>query len=129
MLNFVKALLDMQSYDAGEYAWEDLVSSPPLPTSLPHAEALYDFSRKLTTTEIGSWLLRAFLQMGQMLGMHLMRRHTTQVTYRVYAEEMSARVINAFCERADGRLVYGVKQPNAYTRLHFGWHRQGYVLL
>jgi radical SAM superfamily enzyme YgiQ (UPF0313 family) len=120
VLNVVKALLDMQPHGAGEYAWEALVFSPALPASLPHAEARYIFSCKLTATEIGSWLLRAFLQTGQLLGMHLVRRHAAQVTYGVYAEETSAPVINAFFQRADSRLVYGVKQPYAFTRLHFG---------
>ncbi|HEY7493634.1 MAG TPA: cobalamin-dependent protein, partial [Candidatus Tectomicrobia bacterium] len=125
VLNVVKALLDMQPHGADEYAWEELISSPTLPADLPHAEARYAFSRKLTTTEIGSWLLRAFLQTGQLLGMHLVRRNSTQVTYGVYAEETSAPVIKAFWERADGRPVYGVKQPRVFTRLHFGAHQQG----
>jgi hypothetical protein len=120
VLNVVKALLDMQPHGVGKYAWEDLVSSPALPVSLPCAGVRYDFSRKLTTTEIGSWLLQAFLQTGQLLGMRLVHRHAAQVTYGVYAEETSAPVISAFCQRANSRLVYGVKQPHAFTRLHFG---------
>ena len=117
VLNFVKARLDAQPGEAGEYAWEELTAIPSLLIGLPHVDTLYHVPRKLTAVEIGGWLLRAFLQAGHILGVQLVRRSATQVTYRVYEETSSALVIKAFRKQAVGRAVYGVKQPGAWTRL------------
>jgi hypothetical protein len=117
VLNFVKACLDVQPGGAGEYRWEDLAAFPHLLPSLPRIDTLYQVPRKLTATEIGAWLLQAFLQEGHILGLRLVRRDATQVTYRVYEEESSASVLEAFRRQAAGRPVYGVKQPRAWTRL------------
>jgi radical SAM superfamily enzyme YgiQ (UPF0313 family) len=117
VLNFVKARLDAQPGGTGEYAWDDLATVPGLLTGLPHIDILYHVPRKLTTVEIGNWLLRAFLHTGRLLGLHLVRRDATRVAYRVYEEMSSAPVIEAFREQAAGRAVYGVKQPRAWTRL------------
>ncbi len=117
VLNFVKARLDAQPGAAGEYAWEQLGELPALPVDVPHVDTQYAFPRKLTEAEIGSWLLRAFLQEGRMLGMRVVRRIATQVTYGVYEEASSASVLQAFREHAGGRQVYGVKHPRAWTRL------------
>src|SRR5262249_15452687 len=117
VLNCIKARLDAQPAGAGEYAWEDLAACPsPLP-SLPRADTLYHVPRKLMAAEIGGWLLRAFFQAGQVLGLRVVRREATQVTYRVYEEESSLTVLAAFWTQATGTLVYGVKQPRAWTRL------------
>lgn len=117
VLNFLKARLDAQPGGAGEYAWEDLAAVPSLLTGLPRIETLYHVPRKLTEAEVGGWLLRAFLQEGHVLGLHLVRRDATQVTYRVYEEEASASVIEAFRQQAAGTPMYGVKRPRAWTRL------------
>jgi hypothetical protein len=117
VLNVVKARLDVQPGGAGEYHWEDLVAFPGLLTSLPRADTLYQMPRKLTATEIGGWLLQAFLHEGHILGLRLVRRHATQVTYRVYEEESSVSVLETFRRQAAGRPVYGVKQPRAWSRL------------
>jgi radical SAM superfamily enzyme YgiQ (UPF0313 family) len=119
VLNFVKARLDAQPGGTGEYAWDDLATVPGLLTGLPHIDILYHVPRKLTTVEIGNWLLRAFLHTGQLLGLHLVRRDATRIAYRVYEEMSSAPVIEAFREQAAGRAVYGVKQPRAWTRLPY----------
>ena len=92
------------------------MSFPALPTDPLCLDVLYHFSHKLTAAEIGSWLLQTFLQTGQVLGLRLVRRMAAQVTYRVYEEESSAPVINAFRKRAEGKPVYGVKNPRAFTR-------------
>jgi len=117
VLNFVKARLDVQPGGAGEYTWDDLAPIPSLLPSLPRIDTLYHVPRKLTTAEIGGWLLRAFLQAGHIFGLQLVRRDAAQVTYRVYEEASSADVIESFREQAAGRAVYGVKQPGAWTRL------------
>ena len=117
VLNFVKARLDVQPGGVGEYLWEDLAAFPSLLPSLPCVDTLYQVPRKLTATEIGGWLLRAFLQEGHILGLRLVRRDATQVTYRVYEEASSASVLEAFRMQAAGRPVYGVKQPHAWTQL------------
>ena len=117
VLNFVKARLDVQPGGAGEYALGRPRPFPSLLPSLPRVDTLYHVSRKLTTTEIGGWLLRAFLQAGYILGLRLVRRDATQVTYRVYEEASSASVLEAFRRQAAGRPVYGVKQPGAWTQL------------
>ncbi len=117
VLNFVKARLDVQPGGAGEYRWEDLAAFPNLLPSLPRVDTLYQVPRKLTATEIGSWLLRAFLQAGHILGLRLVRRDAAQVTYRVYEEESAAAVLEAFRMQASSRPVYGVKQPRAWTQL------------
>jgi hypothetical protein len=119
VLNFVKARLDAQPGEAGEYAWDDLAVIPSLLPSLPRIDMLYYVPCKLTAIEIGGWLLRAFLYTGQILGLHLVRRDATRVAYRVYEEVSSASVIEAFRKQASGRAVYGVKQPHAWTRLPF----------
>jgi hypothetical protein len=119
VLNCVKARLDTQPGGEREYAWEDLAAFPSLLTSLPCADTLYHVSRKLTATEMGGWLLRAFLQEGHILGLRLVRRDATQVTYRVYEEASSASVLEAFCQQAAGRPLYGVKRPQAWTRLPY----------
>src|SRR5262249_50971523 len=93
VLNVVKARLDVQPGGAGEYRWEDLAAFPSLLPSLPRVDTLYQVPRKLTTTEIGSWLLQAFLHEGHILGLRLVRRNATQVTYRVYEEESSVSVL------------------------------------
>ena len=54
---------------------------------------------------------------GQILGLQLVRRAATQVTYRAYAETSSASVLEAFRAMAASRRVHGVKQPCAWTRL------------
>ena len=69
--------------------------------------------------EIGIWLLRALLPEGDVFGLQVARRDTTQVTYQVYKEATSALVIEAFRKQAAGRAVYGVKQPRAWTRLPY----------
>jgi len=117
VLNFVKARLDAQPGGAGEYAWDDLAAVPGLLTGLPRVDTLYHVPHKLTAAEIGGWLLRAFLHNGQILGLQLVRRDATQVTYRVYEEASSTLVIEAFRKQAAGRAVYGVKQPGVWTRL------------
>ncbi len=117
VLNFVKARLDAQPGRAGEYTWDDLVALPSLLPSLPHIDTLYHVPRKLTTAEIGGWLLQAFLQAGHIFGLQLVRRDAAQVTYRVYEEASSLFVIEAFRQQAAGKMVYGVKQPGAWTRL------------
>jgi len=122
MLNFIKARLDAQPGGAGECAWADLAAFPSLLTGLPRVDTLYHVPRKLTDTEIGGWLMRVFLQAGHMLGMRLVRRAAGQVTYRVYEEEASPSVIEAFRKQAAGKLVYGVKQPCAWTRLPYHLH-------
>jgi len=119
VLNFVKARLDAQPGGAGEYAWDDLAAIPHLLPSLPRPDTLYHVPRKLTTTEIGDWLLRAFLQESHIFGLQFVRRDAAQVTYRVYEEASSAFVIEAFRKQAAGRAVYGVKQPRARTRLPY----------
>ena len=86
VLNVIKARLDAQPGREGEYAWEDLAAVPSLLPSLPRVDTLYHVPRKLTAAEIGGWLLRAFLTAGHVLGMRLVRRDATQVTYQVYAE-------------------------------------------
>ena len=117
VLNVIKARLDAQPGGGGEYAGDDLAPVPSLLTGLPCTDRLYQVPRKLTAEEIGAWLLRAFLQTGQVLGVRLVRRATAQVTYQVYAGAASASVLAAFYARAAGRPVYGVKQPRAWTRL------------
>jgi hypothetical protein len=117
VLNFIKARLDTQPGGTGEYAWDDLAALPSLLPRLPRVDTLYHVPRKLTAAEIGGWLLRTFLHTGQLLGVHLVRRETTQVTYRVYEEASSTSVIEAFRTQAAGRAVYGVKQPGAWARL------------
>jgi hypothetical protein len=117
VLNFVKARLDVQPDRAGAYAWEDLAAVPSLLPGLPRSATLYHVPRKLTAAEIGGWLLWAFLHTGQILGLQLVRRAATQVTYRVYAETSSASVLEAFRAMAAGRPVYGVKHPRAWTQL------------
>jgi hypothetical protein len=119
VLNFVKARLDAQPGGIGEYAWDDLVPLPSLLPSLPCIDTLYHVPRKLTAAEIGVWLLRAFLPEGDIFGLQLVRRDTTQVTYQVYKEATSALVIEAFRKQVAGRAVYGVKQPRAWTRLPY----------
>jgi radical SAM superfamily enzyme YgiQ (UPF0313 family) len=116
-LNFVKARLDAQPGEAGEYAWDELTAIPSLLIGLPRVDTLYPVPRKLTAAEIGGWLLRAFLQEGHMLGLRVVRRDATQVTYRVYEEASSLSALAAFRKQAVGRAVYGVKQPRAWTRL------------
>jgi radical SAM superfamily enzyme YgiQ (UPF0313 family) len=118
VLNGIKARLDAQPGGAGEYAWDELAAVPSLLTGLPRVDMLYHVPRKLTEVEIGDWLLRAFLQAGHMLGVRLVRRDVTQVTYRVYEEISSASVLATFRDLATGRRVYGVKQPRAWTRLY-----------
>ena len=117
MLNFIKARLDVQPDQAGAYAWEELATVPSLLPGVPQIATLYHVPRKLTAAEIGGWLLWAFLHTGQILGLQLVRRAATQVTYRVSAETSSASVLEAFRAMAAGRPVYGVKQPRAWTRL------------
>jgi len=117
VLNFIKARLDAQPGGAGEYTWDDLVPIPSLLPGLPRVDTLYHVPRKLTTAEIGGWLLRAFLEAGHIFGLQLVRRNAHQVTYRVYEEASSAFVIEAFRTQAAGKTVYGVKQPGAWTRL------------
>jgi radical SAM superfamily enzyme YgiQ (UPF0313 family) len=117
VLNFIKARLDTQPGGTGEYAWDDLAALPSLLLGLPRVDTLYRVPRKLTAAEIGGWLLRMFLHTGQLLGVHLVRREATQVTYRVYEEASSTSVIEAFRTQAAGRAVYGVKQPGAWARL------------
>jgi len=117
ILNFIKARLDAQPGGAREYTYDDLAAIPSLLTGLPRVDTLYRVPRKLTATEVGGWLLGAFLQAGRIFGLQLARRDATQVTYRVYEEASSPFVIEAFCQQAAGRAVYGVKQPGAWTRL------------
>jgi len=119
VLNFVKARLDAQPGGVGEYTWDDLVAISTLLPSLPRIDTLYHVPRKLTTAEIGGWLLRAFLQAGHIFGLQLVRRDATRVVYRVYEEASSPLVIEAFRKQAAGRAVYGVKQPGAWTRLPY----------
>jgi radical SAM superfamily enzyme YgiQ (UPF0313 family) len=117
VLNCIKARLDSQPAKAGEYTWGELAALPRLLPDLPRIATLYHMPRKLTAVEIGNWLLRAFLHTGQILGLQVVRRAATQVTYRVYAETSSASVLEAFRAMAAGKPVYGVKHPHAWTQL------------
>ena len=115
LLNFLKARLDAQPAETEVVPWDALAPVPHLLPHLPDAETRYSVPRKLTTTEIGGWLLRAFVQTGQLLGLRLVRRTTGQVTYRVYEEAGAASVSTAFRIQATGQAVYGVKKPRAWT--------------
>ncbi|MBM3222919.1 MAG: B12-binding domain-containing radical SAM protein [Candidatus Tectomicrobia bacterium] len=117
LLNVIKARLDAQPGTTEAYPWEQLIACAILPAATPRPDTHYTFPRKLTPDEIGSWLLRAWQHDGQLLGMRLARRTPEHVRYQVYAEAVSPAVLQAFRTQADGRLVYGVKRPYAWTRL------------
>jgi len=116
-LNFLKARLDAQPSGPKEYALEDLLFCPILPERLPQAGECYYFPSKLDETQIGCWLARAFLLQRQFLGLQLRQREPARVTYAAFCEETSSEVINLFLESAEGRLLCGVKNHFAVTRL------------
>jgi len=116
-LNFIKSRLDAQPTRTAAFMLRDLLSSPRLPDFTPQAGEIYTFSHKLTETEIGSWLARALLDEGRLLGMRLLRRENERVVYQVYEEEASSRAIELFLEKTEGKTVYGVKNHFAFTRL------------
>lgn len=115
-LNFLKARLEAQP-TAGAFALKALLASSNLPAFTPHAGEIYTFSPKLTETEIGCWLSRALLNEGRLLGMRIARREKDGVVYQIYEEESSLQVISLFLEKAEGKMVYGVKNHFASTRL------------
>jgi len=115
-LNFIKSRLDAQPSGAA-FMLRDLLSSPHLPDFTPQAGETYTFSHKLTEAEIGSWLTRALLDESRLLGMRLLRRENERVVYQVYEEESSPPVIESFLEKAEGKMVYGVKNHFAFIRL------------
>ena len=115
-LNFIKSRLDAQAV-TGEFALDELLASPHIPEFVPQAGEIYRFSNKLTETEIGSWLARAVLNEGNLLGMKLLRREKEKLVYEVYKEETSPRIIQLFQKKAAGKLIYGVKNGFACTRL------------
>jgi hypothetical protein len=49
--------------------------------------------------------------------MRLVRREKEQAIYQVYEEEASPQVIKLFLEKATGRVIHGVKNHFAFTRL------------
>ena len=116
-LNFLKSRLDAQPTGAREYALEELLASPNIPDFTPQAGEIYTFSQKLTETEIGCWLTRALLHEESLLGMKLIRREKSRLIYEVYAEEVSQRVTKLFLKKAAGKLIHGVKNVFADTRL------------
>lgn len=116
-LNFIKSRLDVQPRGMGEFDLEELLASPNLPDFIPQAGATYAFSCKLTEVEIGGWLARALLSEKRLLGMQLVRREKEQAVYQVYEEEASPQVIKLFLEKATGRVIHGVKNHFAFTRL------------
>jgi hypothetical protein len=116
-LNFIKSRLDAQPTCAAAFMLRDLLSSPHLPDFTPQAGETYTFSHKLTESEIGCWLAQALLSEERLLGMRLIRREKDRVAYHVYEEEASPRVIKLFLEKAAGKLIYGVKNHFAFTRL------------
>lgn len=115
-LNFLKARLEAQP-TAGAFALKALLASSNLPAFTPQAGEIYTFSPKLTETEIGCWLSRALLNEGRLLGMRIARREKDGVVYQIYEEESSLQVISLFLEKAEGKMVYGVKNHFASTRL------------
>jgi hypothetical protein len=119
ILNFIKARLDAQPRGIGEFDLEELLASPNIPDFTPQAGATYTFSCKRTEAEIGGWLARALLYEGRLLGMRLVRREKDQAVYQVYEEEASPQVIALFLEKADGRLIHGVKNHFAFTKLFY----------
>jgi hypothetical protein len=62
-------------------------------------------------------LAQALLYEGRLLGMRLMRRERDKAVYQVYEEESSPQVIGLFLEKAVGKLIHGVKNHFALTRL------------
>jgi radical SAM superfamily enzyme YgiQ (UPF0313 family) len=116
-LNFIKSRLDAQPRGIGEFDLEALLASSNLPDFIPQADATYAFSCKLTEAEIGGWLARALLSEKCLLGMRLVRREKEQTVYQVYEEEASPDVIKLFLEKAVGRLIHGVKNHFAFTKL------------
>jgi radical SAM superfamily enzyme YgiQ (UPF0313 family) len=117
-LNFIKSRLDAQPIGTGEFVLEKLLASPNIPDFTPQAGKLYTFSYKLTEAEIGSWLARALLDEGHLLGLRLLRRENKRVVYQVYEEEASSQVIKFFLQKIRGKKVYGVKNHFAFTYLH-----------
>ncbi|MDZ7290618.1 MAG: B12-binding domain-containing radical SAM protein [candidate division KSB1 bacterium] len=116
-LNFIKSRLDAQPRGTGEFDLEALLASPNLPDSIPQAGATYTFSCKLTEDEIGGLLARALLNEGRLLGIRLVQREKGLLKYQVYEEEASPRVIRLFLEKAVGRVIHGVKNHFAFTKL------------
>ncbi len=125
-LNFIKSRLDAReipplrevssiSSIEQDYSLDELLSSPILPDTLPAANERYHFPRKLSEAEIGCWLTRAFLQEGSFLGMRLARRQTGNVIYQVFKEEASPRVLKLFFEKAEGKIICGVKRHFSVT--------------
>jgi radical SAM superfamily enzyme YgiQ (UPF0313 family) len=116
-LNFIKSRLDAQSHIIGEFDLEELLASPNISDFVPQAGATYAFSCKLTEAEIGGWLARALLREERLLGIRLVRREKEKVVYQVYEEEASPHVVRFFLEKAVGKLIYGVKNHFAFTKL------------
>jgi len=116
-LNFIKSRLDAQPPRDAAFMLRDLLSFPHLPDFTPQAGETYTFSHKLTETEIGSWLTRALLDEGRLLGMRLLRRENERGVYQVYEEEASRRVIRLFLEKADEKIIYGIKNHFVFTKL------------
>ncbi len=96
---------------------DELLSCSLLPNAPPRANERYHFPRKLTEAEIGSWLARVLFNQKSFYGMRLVQRGPERVTYHVYEEEASTRVLELFFEKAKGKSVFGVKNHFAFTRL------------
>ncbi|MGH7492852.1 MAG: B12-binding domain-containing radical SAM protein [bacterium] len=116
LLNFIKARLDEQ-FLSEECAMAELLHAAFLPAETPQQGRLYSFPRKLSETETGCWLAQAFLQQKQFLGLQLRRREDECVTYEAFSEEASTHIINLFFEKAKGKMLFGVKNHFAATRL------------
>ncbi len=116
-LNFIKSRLDAQPTGAEEISLDELLASPNLPDFIPQAGEHYTFSHKLSETEIGNWLARAFLHEGRLLGMRLARRAPSKVIYEIFEEEASPHVIKLFLEKAEGKTVPGIKNHFGFTKL------------
>lgn len=98
-------------------SFDELLSCSILPRDAPRANERYHFPRKLSEAEIGAWLARALFHQKNFYGMRLVQREPERVTYQVYEEEASARVLNLFFEKAEGKSVFGVKNHFAFTQL------------
>lgn len=116
-LNFIKSRVDALAHDQNHNALDSLLAAPVLPETEPVANQQYRFPRKLNETEIGCWLSRALLHQRKLLGVRLLRREREQVIYQIYEEEVSARVLDLFFEKAEGKMISGVKNHFAFTRL------------
>ena len=124
LLNFLKARLDAQPPGPEEHALEHLLISPLLPELVPQGGTSYAFPQKLDETQIGCWLARAFLQEGKFLALLLRRRTPDLVVYQACCEEAAPEVVELFFESAQGKMIAGVKNHFAVTRLRRCGDRQ-----